>query len=424
LAGKVKELKIKVALETLGCKLNTAETEKITRQLSAKGYSIVENPADADVYILNTCTITHTADRKSRHLLRTARRRSPKAFIIALGCYADYTAQKLSSMKEVDLVLGNEYKNSMAEVLKNAGFSSNIKENPARNNFSERTRSFVKAQDGCNNFCTYCIVPYVRGREKSLPVKEVVSEVKARVADGYREVVITGTEIGRYRYEQKGLKNLIQSVLDETAVERLRLSSLQPREITPELISLWQNKRLCPHFHISLQSGSDTVLSRMNRRYRTEDFASTIEMLRDSIEDVSITTDVIVGFPGETDKEFEQGCEFCRRIGFSRIHVFTYSPRSGTAAAEMPDQVDVRIRKDRSREMLHLAKSSLESFNRSFLGRTLDVLFEQRVGEDWSGLTGNYIRVYAAGSSNLNNQILPVKLVDTSDDGLRGELSV
>ena len=162
----------------------------------------------------------------------------------------------------------------------------------------------------------------------------------------------------------------------------------------------------------------------MNRRYRTEDFAGTVEMLRDRIDDVSITTDVIVGFPVETDQEFEQGCEFCRRIGFSRIHVFTYSPRSGTAAAEMLDQVDVRIRKDRSREMLHLAQSSLESFNRSFLGRTLDVLFEQRVGEDWSGLTGNYIRVYAAGSSNLNNQILPVKLVDMSDDGLRGELSV
>jgi threonylcarbamoyladenosine tRNA methylthiotransferase MtaB len=419
---KVKE--IKVALDSLGCKLNQAEIEHLARGLAAAGYRVV-SPADGpDVYILNTCTVTHIADRKSRHLLRLARRRNPGVRLVAIGCYAERMPSDLEGIEGVEMVIGNDRKYGLVgilgELLKTTppppDTPLDIDEN------SRRTRSFIKVQDGCRNFCAYCIVPLVRSRLESVPADTVVSQAASRVAAGYREIVLTGTEIGTYNGDGLDLKGLLQRILDETGIVRLRLSSLQPPEITPELVKLWHDSRLCPHFHLSLQSGSDSVLNRMKRRYDTADYRRAVSMIRDSVPDVAITTDIIVGFPGETDAEFEASLAFCRDMRFARTHVFPYSPRPGTAAAVMKPVVPAAIKKQRSREMLALAEESALAFHKRFRDKTMDVLWEQRSGGVWSGLTGNYIKVYAASRDNLANYLAPVKLLAPYRDGVWGEM--
>jgi threonylcarbamoyladenosine tRNA methylthiotransferase MtaB len=409
-----------VALETLGCKLNQAETEALARELTEAGCRIVTPQEDADIYILNTCTVTHVADRKSRHLLRMASRRSPDAYIIALGCYADRAGTELSRIEGVDLAVRNADKVNLMQLLESSGRLKvhGVQLNSGRHN---RTRSFIKAQDGCDNFCTYCIVPIVRGREKSLPPQQVINEVRQRVADGYQEIVLTGTEIGRYRYDGLDLKGLLQNLLGETDIRRLRLSSIQPQEIHPELVRLWQDPRLCRHFHVSLQSGSDTVLRRMNRRYTAPNYAGVVSFLRSEIPEVAITTDVIAGFPGETDTEFAEGFDFCRRMEFARLHIFPYSPREGTEAARMPEQIKSPLKKQRTEKMLSLAKSSLQNFHRRFIGQVREVLFEQNARGLWSGYTDTYVRVYAVSSEDLTNRLLSVKLVRLREDGMAGE---
>jgi threonylcarbamoyladenosine tRNA methylthiotransferase MtaB len=255
-------------------------------------------------------------------------------------------------------------------------------------------------------------VPLVRGREKSIPLDQVVAEVKYRIAEDYKEVVLTGTEIGSYNYEGVGLKGLLQHILTETEVERLRLSSLQPYKISPEFIGLWRDGRLCRHFHLSLQSGSDAVLSRMKRRYTASDYQRAVALIRDRVPEVAITTDIIVGFPGETETEFEESYELCQQMEFARIHVFPYSPRQGTEAAAMPNQIGDKVKRQRSQRMLALAKESAQNFRRKFLGKTMPVLWEKQKGGIWSGLTDNYIRVYTKSSEDLTNKLLSVKLVE------------
>jgi threonylcarbamoyladenosine tRNA methylthiotransferase MtaB len=274
-----------------------------------------------------------------------------------------------------------------------------------------RTRTFVKVQDGCNTPCSYCIVPLVRGRETSLPVNDVISEVIERVAEGYQEVVLTGTKIGKYQHEGTHLKALLERILAETGVPRLRISSLQPREVSPGLLHLWADDRLCSHLHLSLQSGSDPVLARMNRRYDTAEYKRAVFLIRKNVPDAAITTDVIVGFPGETDNEFEESYRFCQRMEFARIHVFPFSARSGTVAAQIPDQVDSETKKRRSDTMLTLAKESSQNFRQRFSGRTMTVLWEQRTGEGiWSGVTGNYLRVFTESKEDLSNRLMPIRL--------------
>jgi threonylcarbamoyladenosine tRNA methylthiotransferase MtaB len=371
---------------------------------------------------LNTCTVTHVADRKSRHLLRLARRRNPSARLVAVGCYAEREPRELNRIEGVELVLGNEQKWRLLELLETAG---TIKKSAAasldRDDRSQRTRAFIKVQDGCHNLCAYCIVPQVRSREASVPVAQVLVQVKERVADGVKEVVLTGTEIGAYDGDGVTLKELLERILAETDIARLRLSSLQPHQITPELIGLWRAPRPCPHFHLSLQSGSDTVLKRMKRRYTTADYRRTVALIREQVPDAAITTDVIVGFPGESEAEFRETYDFCRQIRFARIHVFPYSPRPGTAAATMPHPVPEKIKKERSRQMLLLAKESAQGFQRLFLDRTLEVLWEQQANGVWSGLTGNYIKVYARSIDELTNRLSPVKLGKVYRDGVWGE---
>lgn len=412
---------ITVALETLGCKLNQAETEQLARQLAEAGCKVVSPEEPADIYILNTCTVTHVADRKARHLLRMAHRNNPSCRIVALGCLADRAAGELSRIEGVDLVAGNDAKDTLPQLLADKGFLKVTRKAKAKQH-RNRTRSFIKAQDGCNNSCSYCIVPLVRGREKSLPADQVIDEINKRVADGFQEVILTGTEIGRYQSDGLDLKGLIVYILQQTEIIRLRLSSVQPDEVKLELISLWQNPRLCRHFHISLQSGSDTVLQRMNRHYTADEFAKTVASIRAEIPDAAITTDIIVGFPGETEAEFQQSYDLCREMRFSRMHVFPYSPREGTRAAKMEGQLPSSVKKQRSEKMLALAKTSLQNFSSSCLGRSETVLFEQGSQGIYSGFTGTYIKVYAKSESDLTNKIIQVKLVELFKDGVWGEL--
>jgi threonylcarbamoyladenosine tRNA methylthiotransferase MtaB len=407
---------IKVALDTLGCKLNQAETELLTRELVEAGYKMVTHVSQADIYILNTCTVTHIADRKSRQRLRQAHRHNPDALIVATGCYARRAYQELACIDGVDLVAGNNEKEHLLRLIAEACHQDYPALSNKRNRMPRpsvfRTRTFVKVQDGCNTPCSYCIVPLVRGRETSLPTSEVITEAGRRVADGYQEVVLTGTKIGQYHHGVVDLKGLLERILAETDVNRLRLSSLQPQEISPGLLGLWSDDRLCPHFHLSLQSGSDPVLARMKRHYGTTGYEQAISLIRQNIPDAAITTDIIVGFPGETDEEFEESYRFCQRMEFARIHVFPFSQRSGTLAAQMPGQTDSRTKKQRSDMMLSLAEESARNFGQRFSGRTMTVLWEQRTGDYiWSGVTGNYLRVFTESEDDLSNQLTPVKLV-------------
>jgi threonylcarbamoyladenosine tRNA methylthiotransferase MtaB len=413
---------VRVALETLGCKLNQAETEYLGHRLVQAGCKIVSPDAGADIYILNTCTVTHIADRKSRHLLRMARKKNPEARIVAIGCYAERASKELSELDGVSLVIGNKDKTNLIQILEQAGFLHPSMSLAASQSDTGRTRSFIKIQDGCNNFCAYCIVPFVRGRENSLSPNQVVQEIKLRASEGYKEVVLTGTEIGKYSYADLDLKGLVERVLNETEVPRIRLSSLQPQEISLDLLKLWLNPRLCSHLHLSLQSGSDSVLFRMNRRYNSKDYRNAVELIRAQVENVAVTTDIIVGFPGETEKEFQESYDYCQNIEFSRMHVFSYSIRQNTSAASMAEQIEAPLKKKRSDRMLALADSSLLNFQRRFVGDKQMVLFEQSYKGLCSGLTANYIKVYTKSTQDLTDQLHFVKFIQPYKDGVWVEL--
>ncbi len=407
---------MKIALETLGCKLNQAETESIARRFKSIGFDIVPPGVPAGIYILNTCTVTRLADVKARHKLRSIRRHNPQGLIIVTGCYAERAAEEIRQLGCVDLVVNNREKFGLVELV-----TEMVKKDissPLALGRGYRTRSFVKIQDGCDKFCSYCIVPYVRRDKVSFSPDRVVEEVKERVSDGYKEVVITGTEIGSYRYGNNDLIRLVKRILDETGVSRLRLSSLQPQEISYDLVKLWQNKRLCRHFHLALQSGSSIILERMNRAYSLDDYQMAVTLIRDHIPGVAITTDVMVGFPGETDEQFEETLGFCRQLQFARIHVFPFSPRKETEAAKMPGRVADSIIRRRAQRTLRLAKSSSYNFNRHFEGKNLIVLWEKCDHNIWNGYSDNYIRVYAESNKDLTNELLTVKTISTRKDGL------
>ena len=440
---------VRVAFYTLGCKLNQAETESLAGQFGQAGYQLVAADNVADIYIANTCTVTHVADRKSRHWLRAAKRRNTGALVIATGCYAQRAPQELAPI--ADLVVDNEEKEHLVEVA--SGWSLQAPRDVRLLRFTRndretgiaRVRSLIKIQDGCRSPCAYCIVPRVRAYEYSLPASQLINEVKLKVALGYREVVLTGTKIGSYKdavlsdseRSSIDLRGLIELILCDTDIKRLRLSSLQPQEISAQFLSLWQDgilsrspepsegHRLCCHFHLALQSGSDTVLQRMRRRYSLDDYQRAINLIRGAIPEVAITTDVMVGFPGESDEEFEQSYHFCQQAGFANIHVFPFSPRPGTLAARMPQQIDERVKKERKQRMLELAQECRHSFYQQFLGQVMPVLWEKETSLDsgiYSGLTDNYIRVFTQSYKSLTNKIVLVKLMGFHNQGMWGEL--
>jgi len=416
---------MKVAIHTLGCKLNQAESELLARKFAEAGYCIVSGDG-ADIYILNTCTVTHIADRKSRHLVRLWRKRNPQALIVATGCYAERAPQELSQVG-AGLVVGNEEKMHLLEFLQvepapavHCSLGQFVKDGLSR------VRSFIKIQDGCNDSCAYCIVPQVRRQEHCMSIVDVVDQVKARVSAGYKEVVLTGTKIGSYKHNSADLKYLVEQILANTDMKRLHLSSLQPQDISVELLSLWQDPRLCRHFHLALQSGSDSVLRRMRRHYSIDDYEQAVSLIRKTVPDVSITTDIMVGFPDESVDEFEESYRFCNKTDFADIHVFSYSSRPGTLAARMAGQISDRVKKERSVKMLELAQRCARRFWERFLGQKMAVLWENEVTPGsgvYSGLSHNYIRVFTQSSEPLTNQFRSVRPVRLHNQGLWGEVS-
>lgn len=438
-----------VALTTLGCKLNQAETEDVARKFVNAGYRIVAADGSADVYVINTCTVTHIADRKSRQLVRHLRRLNPSAIVAATGCYAEVSPSEVQAIEHIDLVVNNQDKPRIVEIVSEALGDDLTARGTERvdHDFwcdsegdgqkpASRTRAFVKIEDGCNKFCSFCIVPFARGRERSVLPKVVVESVAERVGEGHKEIVLTGVHIGTYGHDLgelsiKGLNGLIERILDETAIARFRLSSIEPMDFTPELLSIWANPRICRHLHLPLQSGSDTVLQRMRRRYTRKDFAEIVAEVRASIPEVAITTDVIVGFPGESDAEFQESYDFARELGFAAIHVFRYSARHGTLAARMPNQVAAEAKKARSEAMLRLSEQSATDFAAGFIGGSLDTLYETRIDENgdhcdgtshWEGITDNYLRVRTMSQSDLGNAIRPTKITGFAGKQLVGSL--
>jgi threonylcarbamoyladenosine tRNA methylthiotransferase MtaB len=320
-------------------------------------------------------------------------------------------ASELQNIAGVNCVVNNSEKVNLLQLAQNIPKRDSPQKVSPRSSSLFRTRSFIKIQDGCQNFCAYCIVPYVRSTESSVSPDVIINDIKQRTAEGYQEIVLTGTRVGGYSYSGMDLKSLLAKILDETKIPRIRLSSLQPQEISAGLIKLWQNPRLCPHFHLSLQSGSKSVLERMKRNYTPGDYQRAINLIRQEVPAVAITTDVIIGFPGETEQEFEESLGFCKRTGFARIHVFSYSPRSGTVAAGMAGQIPDKVKKERSQKMLALAEESAFKFRENFAGEAMDVLWEKQTNDgDWSGITGNYIRVFAKSSDDLSNKLQSVKV--------------
>ena len=423
-----------VAINTHGCKLNQADSQQLARQFQEAGFVLIQSSAQADVVVLNSCTVTANSDSKARSYLRRTRRSNPNALLVATGCYAERARDDLSGMNEVSLVLDNRNKQHLvATVAANLNINLPVGSSDSlRNTHSMplellRTRAMVKIQEGCNQVCSYCIVPKVRGRERSVPAQEIIDEINTRSTTGRREVVLTGTQLGTYGFDLPGtnLTELIRKVLAETTVDRLRISSLQPQEITPELLNLWENPRLCPHFHIPLQTGCDTLLRAMRRRYSTTQFAETVQLIRSKILDAGVTTDIIIGFPGEGAREFAESYTFAESMNFSDMHVFPYSIRPGTTAAHLCNHVDDGIKKERTGEMLELATMKMRQFRLGSLQQVRPVLWNiNRSGEpseEWIGLTDNYLQVRTQQTDDLANTITKVRLTSLDGDCLTTE---
>ncbi|HCP23808.1 MAG: tRNA (N(6)-L-threonylcarbamoyladenosine(37)-C(2))-methylthiotransferase MtaB [SAR202 cluster bacterium] len=417
-----------VSIHTHGCKLNQADSQVLARQFQQAGFTVVNSPGKADVVVLNSCTVTATSDSKARQYLRRARRANPDALVIATGCYAQRAKEDLSAMEAVSLVLDNREKEALVATVAGHLKTTNAAPLEIGQGAQGRSRAMVKIQEGCDQVCAYCIVPKVRGRERSIPPEQIIGEINNWGAGGCHEAVLTGTQLGTYGHDLPGtdLKGLIGRVLAETDIDRLRVSSLQPQEITPDLLSLWDDKRLCPHFHIPLQSGSDTILRAMRRRYDTEQFSQTVELVRKTVPHAGITADIIVGFPGEGVREFAESYSFALSTGFSDIHVFPYSIRPGTSAAYLDGQVDSALKKERTGEMLELAASCASNFRRASLGQTRPVLWEPRKAQEstqwWSGLTDNYLRVRTQYDKDLGNVITNARLIALDQDWLTSEV--
>ncbi len=386
---------MKVVLETIGCKLNQAETENLSWDLAIAGYEVTSRVTDADIFLLNTCSVTGTADARSRQRIRHVRKSNPETFIIVTGCLAERDGASLAEIAGKGVIVSNKDKATIARLVKTT-FDGDSRGSCAEDTTPQlrRTRSFIKVQEGCNGGCAYCIVPRVRGSEQSVPLKQVIKQIRQREKAGIKEIVITGTNVGRYADNGSGLDELLKAILNQTAIPRIRLSSLQPEEITTELLAQWHNNRLLPHFHMSLQSGSDVILQRMKRRYSVDQFREAVSRIRARIPGAAVTTDIIVGFPGENEVQFTESYRTCERLEFARIHVFPFSPRPGTAAATLPETVKEPLKQLRLHSMLDLAEKSAAEFRERCRGQERPVLWEARDrGGFWTGWTDNYIQI-------------------------------
>ena len=414
-----------VATLTLGCKLNQAETQQAARELQRHGCLTTDRPTRADAYLINTCTITHVADRKARRLIRMANRLSPQAPVIVTGCYAERDAAALAELAQVQIV-GNERKHEAADALIAAIDNINHVDAGAASIddgcvSGGRTRSSIKIQEGCDDVCAFCIVPYVRGRERALPINEIVAQAQERVEDGVQEVVLTGTQPGAYgrdRADGASAAALIEALLTQTDAPRIRYSSIQPQDITPQLLACWDDSRMCRHFHVALQSGSDPVLARMRRRYTSEQFRDAVRTIRSAVPSASITTDIIAGFPGETEIDHQQTMRLMEDLRFTDVHVFPYSPRPGTSAGLLDDDVSPQTKQSRAAELRAMGAIHRSAALERCVGTVQSVLFESAD----SGLTDTYLPVRARSETDLTNQIRGVRIDSADETGLFGEL--
>ena len=416
----------KAALHNLGCKVNAYETEAMQHLLEEAGYEIVPFTQKADVYVINTCSVTNMADRKSRQMLHKAKKNNPDSIVVAAGCYVQTSEKEVLNDLSVDIVIGNDRKHDLVRLLEEYSLDSvndTVDDiNDGKHDFEElfidqtkeHTRAFIKVQDGCNQFCSYCIIPYARGRVRSRRFENVIAEVERLAANGFKEVVLTGIHLSSYGVdfeEATGLLELIQAVNAVKGTERIRLGSLEPKIVTEHFASeLSKLDKICPHFHLSLQSGCDETLKRMNRKYTTKEYERGCELLRKYFVHPAITTDVIVGFPGETEEEFEQTKAYLEHIHFYEMHIFKYSKRKGTRAAVMPDQIDEQIKAARSEKLIALGHDMSKEFRKFYIGKNEEVLFEEKavIGdkEYFVGYTKEYVKVAKETDENLENQIV------------------
>lgn len=422
----------KAAFYTLGCKVNQYETEAMEELFADAGYEICDFSDSADVYVINTCSVTNMGDRKSRQIIRRAKKTNPNAVIAVTGCYAQTAPDEVLSIDGVNIVIGTKDRKNIVALVEELGEDSEINhvtdimnnhefEELHIKNYSNRTRAFIKIQEGCNQFCSYCIIPYARGPVRSRPQGEVLEEIQKLAANGFKEVVLVGIHVASYGIDlgNTSLADLITEVDKINGVERIRLSSIEPMTLNQEFIDkIKYSQKLCHHFHISLQSGCNATLKRMNRKYTTSQFKSIADGLRAAFDDVAITTDIMVGFPGETDEEFDETITFVREIKFAEAHIFQYSQRRGTPAAKRPNQIPPDLKEKRSKVITAETTKTRNEFLDGFIGKTMRVLFEQPASDGlFEGKTDNYITVHTQSEVNLNDQFRNV-LIESRKDGI------
>jgi threonylcarbamoyladenosine tRNA methylthiotransferase MtaB len=428
---------MKVASFALGCKVNQAESEAVAEEFAARGYEIVNITDYADIYVINTCSVTNYGDKKSRQILRRVKKINKNAVVVASGCYAQVSTDDIKKIDEVDIIVGTSGRNKIVDEVEKflktkekACFVEDIMnerefEKISVNKLAGRTRAYIKIQDGCSQFCSYCIIPYARGPIRSRDEQDILDEVGVLEKNGYKEIVLTGIHAASYGKDnhKSDLITLMKKVSQFDGIKRIRLSSIEPSIVTENFINEIKNMpKLCHHFHLSLQSGCDKTLKAMNRHYTAEKYEDAINMLREAWPDVAITTDIITGFPGETEEDFLECLEFAKKIKFSKIHVFPFSPKKGTPAAKMKEQIKSSVKAERSAKMIKASEESEAEFGEKFIGETLPVLFEQRNGDYYEGHTSNYINVWVKTENELKNTIKNVIIESYKNEKAYGKI--
>ena len=427
----------KAGFYTLGCKVNQYETEAMAELFKDSGYEIGDFNEINDIYVINTCSVTNMGDRKSRQIIRRAKKTNPDAIIAVTGCYAQTAPDEVLQIDGVNIVIGTQDRKRIVELVEELNTKSQINhvadimkvhefEELNIKDYTDRTRAFIKIQEGCSQFCSYCIIPYARGPVRSRPFDEVITEVKRLVKNGFREIILVGIHVASYGKDIDGvnLEKLIMAVDAIEGVERIRLSSIEPMTLDKSFIdNVKSSKKLCHHFHISLQSGCDETLKRMNRKYTTKQYKEIVDGLRESFDDVAITTDIMVGFPGETDEEFRKTVEFVKDVAFADAHVFQYSQRRGTPAAKRPDQIAPNIKEERSKAIIEITQKSRDEFLDRFMDKKMRVLFEQRASDGmYEGKTDNYITVHVPSDDELNDKFRTVLLKSHKNGIVTGKI--
>lgn len=426
----------KVASHALGCKVNQYESEAIAELFAEKGYETVGIDDWADIYIINTCTVTNFGDKKSRQLIRKVKRQNPEAIVAAIGCYAQTAPDDIKKIDGVNLIIGTKGRSDIVELVESYSpdmgvlctvgeiAKERVFERLSINKLTDRTRAYLKIQDGCSQFCSYCIIPYARGPIRSRDPEDIADEVKTLAANGFKEIILTGIHVASYGKDLKGtsLLDVIKQVQRTEGIERIRFSSVEPNLMTREFVSgLAAMDKVCGHFHLSLQSGCDRTLKRMNRKYTSQEYENAVNLVREYFPDAALTTDIIAGFPGETEEDFEESISFAKKIGFLKIHAFPYSPKRGTPAAVMENQIQNSVKNERTARLIELSDTMGSEFIGKFYGKIMPVLFEREVCENfYEGYTSNYIRVIAESERDIQNKILNVKILSHENETAKG----